>query len=72
MHFAGLDVQVDAVEGPDSGEGLGDAGHGEQRWFWCHDGSPWRACGPVAGQGAYTSKRVQGVAEQGAVPVIYM
>lgn len=37
VHFAGLDVEVDAVEGPDTGERLGDAGHGEQGWFWSHD-----------------------------------
>lgn len=33
VHFTGLDVEVDAVEGPDSGERFGDSGHGEQRWF---------------------------------------
>jgi hypothetical protein len=43
VHLTGLDVEVDAVEGPDSGERLGDAGHAEQRWFWCHADSPWRA-----------------------------
>ena len=42
VDFAGLDVEVDAVEGADAGERLGDAGHGEQGWFWCHDESPRR------------------------------
>lgn len=31
VDLSGLDVEVDAVQGPDSGERLGDAGHGEQR-----------------------------------------
>ncbi|GGT06454.1 hypothetical protein GCM10010254_28660 [Streptomyces chromofuscus] len=54
MHFTGLDVEVDAVQGTDAGERLGDAGHAEQRWFWCHVGSPWLAYGG----------RIQGSAEQ--------
>lgn len=35
VDLAGLDVEVDAVEGADAGEGLGDAGHREQRWCGC-------------------------------------
>ena len=50
VHFAGLDLQVHAVEGADAGERLGDAGHGEQGWFWCHDVIPSADCGPVSGQ----------------------
>lgn len=64
VDLAGLDLQVDAVQGADAREELGDAGHGEQGWFRCHDESPRRMgspllgrCragrgGPVSGQGA--------------------
>ncbi|BBC31630.1 hypothetical protein SGFS_029240 [Streptomyces graminofaciens] len=59
MHFSGLDVEVDAVEGPDSGERLGDAGHGEQRWFWCHEV-------PLAGvRAGFRAMRVRGQAGSG-------
>lgn len=42
VDLTGLDLQVHAVEGAHTGERLGDAGHGEQGWFWCHDKSPRR------------------------------
>ncbi len=44
VHLSGHDVEVDAVEGADAGEGLGDAGHGEEGGgerlvlLWCHGG----------------------------------
>ncbi len=65
VHLTGLDLEVDAVEGPDSGERLGDAGHAEQRWFWCHVRSPRRACGPVSGQ-SRAGRCGAGWAEHGA------
>lgn len=42
VDFTGQDFEIDAIEGADAGKRLGDAGHREQRWFWCHDGSPRR------------------------------
>ena len=56
VHLAGLDVEVDAVEGPHAGERLGDAGHGEQRWFGAMavplGGRAGRFQGGVRGMGA--------------------
>ncbi len=56
VDFAGLDLQVHAVEGAHTGEGLGDAGHGEQRWFWSHDKSPRRMGYPRSGGGRSVGK----------------
>lgn len=50
VDLAGLDLQVDAVQGADAREELGDAGHGEQGWFWCHDESPRRMGSPLLGR----------------------
>ncbi len=63
VDLTGGDLQVHPVEGADAREGLGDAGHGEQGWFWCHGGSPRRmTAGERAGR---TARRRRGGAVRG-------
>ncbi|GGZ87537.1 hypothetical protein GCM10010344_63940 [Streptomyces bluensis] len=50
MDLTGLDLKIHAVKGANARERLGDTGHGEQGWLWCHEDSP-RRMRAVSGQG---------------------
>src|SRR5262249_12046789 len=65
VHLACLGLEIDAVEGTDTRERLGDPGHGEQGWFRGHGGFPSRAGRRRAG--VVRLARVRGGAARAAV-----